>query len=131
MAAENGAPPRGPASDAALAAALAAGATQEAAGAAVGVSARTVRRRLEGAALRAEVGRMRQEIAHAVLAEAAAAAGEAVQVLVAIMRDLEAGPGARLAAARALLQTAGLYSERSEVSDRVGALEDSLKLPKG
>lgn len=130
MAAKNGGGRR-PEDDAALAAALAAGATQAEAGAAVGVSARTVRRRLEGAALRAEVGRMRQDIAFAVLTEAAAAAGEAVQTLVAIMRDLEAGPAARLAAARALLQTAGLYAERSELADRVGALEDALKKTKG
>jgi len=108
--------------DVLLAGALAGGATQVDAAARVGVSPRTVRRRLEDPEFVSQVERLRAQAAEKVLQ----ALSDAIVGAVATLAELSqppAPPPVRLAASRALLDQHLRYSQAVDLERRLRALE--------
>jgi hypothetical protein len=119
--AESGKPGRG---DAALIAALAAGASVRAAARSAGVSERTAHRRLEDPPVQQAVEDARAEILARAVAKLTAASTEAAETL----RRLLYSPMdfARLAAARSILELGSKLREHEDLAERVAALERRL-----
>lgn len=126
--ATNGRNPRGavrPGADGIAAGALAAGATRSEAAAAAGVSERTLYRRMGDPEFRALVSECRARITADVLSGAAGLAGRAVARLGVLLDD--DNPHVSLGAARTILTVAADFGERSELAERLAALEAVLK----
>lgn len=110
--------------DAVLIAALAAGATYEAAAEQAGVSERTVRRRLEDEAFRNELAEARADMIAQTTAQLTAASTEAVATLRALLSsDLDF---VKLAAARAILSIGETYRTTHTVLQRLEDVERKL-----
>jgi hypothetical protein len=105
-----------------LLAALACGATVEVAANKAGVSPATVYRRLKERPFQKELQQLRSEMMQRMADMLAAAGGEAVKSLLALLKD--AGPaGVRLGAARSIIELAVKLREVAELEPRVRALE--------
>jgi hypothetical protein len=102
--------------------ALACGATVEAAARQCGVSDRTVYRRLEDPAFKARVQEVRGEMVRRSAGLLTAAAGQAVQTLLALQREAMP-PAVRLGAARAVIELGLKVREVAELEARIAALE--------
>ena len=110
--------------DIATIAALAAGASVQAAARAGGVSERTVYRRLEDPAFRKAVEDARAEILSRAVSKLTAASTEAADTLRRLLRsDMDF---ARLAAARSILELGAKLREHQDLSERVRTLEEHL-----
>jgi hypothetical protein len=108
---------------------LAAGRTQEHAARAAGVSARTVRRRLDDAAFRGEVEAARRAaVARAVGAVADGATAAAATLRLLLQAEAES---VRLGAARALLEYAIKGIELTDVLERLERLEAAVERRNG
>lgn len=112
--------------DATLLAALAAGQSYEDAAEAAGVSKRTARRRMTEPAFRAEVDALRSDMLARAVGRMAGLVDEAAETLRDVMRDPDAPAGARVSAARAVLQLGADLRERLELAERVQALEVTI-----
>lgn len=117
--------PKRPAADGIAAAALANGSTRGEAARASGLSERTIRRRLSDPDFRALVSDCRARITADVLEGAADLAGRAVTRLGVLLDD--DNPHVSLGAARTILTVAADFGERSELAERIAALEAVLK----
>jgi AcrR family transcriptional regulator len=105
-----------------LLAALACGATVEAAANKAGVSPATVYRRLKEREFRKELQRLRSEMMQRMADMLAAAGGEAVKSLLALLKD--GGPATvRLGAARSVIELAVKLREAADFEPRIAALE--------
>lgn len=110
--------------------ALACGATVEAAARQCQVSDRTVYRRLEDPAFKARVREVRGEMVRRSAGLLTAAAGQAVQTLLALQK--ESVPAAvRLGAARAIIELGLKVRETAELEARIAALEQQAGLAEG
>ena len=108
--------------DAVLIAALAGGATCEAAAKQAGVSERTVRRRLEDSAFRQRVAEARDEmLAQAMAQLSRAAAGAATTLVLLLAKDVPAT--VRLGASRAILDTLLRWREQASLAERLDRIE--------
>jgi hypothetical protein len=108
-----------------LLAALACGATPEAAARAVGVSPRTAYRRLADPAFRQRLQGLRSDMVQRTAGALTAAGAEAVRALLALLR--EAAPAAvRLGAARSVLELGVKLREAAELEERLAALEEQV-----
>ena len=113
--------------DEALAAELAAGASQTEAARRLGVSARTVRRRLEESSFQARVRALRAARVQQIADRLGGAATAAVATL---ERLLSAGSeSVQLGAARALLDAALGWRQAGELEERIAAVETALAQP--
>lgn len=106
----------------ALILALACGATVEAAARQSGVSDRTVYRRLEDPVFKARVQEVRGEMVRRSAGMLTAAAGQAVQTLLALQKEAMP-PAVRLGAARAVIELGLKVREVAELEARIAALE--------
>lgn len=113
-----------------LVAALAAGQSYADAAAAAGVSKRTARRRMTESDFRAEVDALRADMFARAVGRMAGLVDEAAETLRDVMRDPEAPAGARVSAARAVLQLGADLRERLELVERIEALE-AATVPNG
>jgi hypothetical protein len=105
--------------------ALACGATVEAAARTVGVSDRTVYRRLKDPAFHKRLQDMRADMVQRTAGALTAAGAEAVRALLALLK--EATPAAvRLGAARTVIELGLKMREHVELEGRVQALEEQL-----
>ncbi len=105
--------------------ALACGATIEAAARTVGISDRTVYRRLRDPAFRLRLQEVRADMVQRTAGMLTAAAGEGVKTLLALLKD-GVPPAVRLGAARAVLELGVKLRETAELAERVAALEAQL-----
>jgi hypothetical protein len=104
---------------------LACGATVEAAARTVGVSDRTVYRRLKDAAFRRKLQDLRADMVQRTSGALTAAGAEAVRTLLGLLK--EATPGSvRLGAARAVLEWGVKLRENVELEERLQALEGQV-----
>jgi hypothetical protein len=102
--------------------ALACGATVEGAANKAGVSPATVYRRLKDPEFQRELHQLRSEMVQRMAGMLAAAGGEAVKSLLALLK--ETGPAAvRLGAARSVIELAVKLREVAELEPRIAALE--------
>jgi AcrR family transcriptional regulator len=106
-----------------LVAALAGGRTVCDVAAAVGVSERTIYRRLESADFRRRVGDARAEMVQRAVGQLADASAEAVTTLRALVTAAESET-VRLGAARAVLELGSKLRESVELEERVRRLEE-------
>jgi len=111
-----------PQSDAALAVALAAGMSQQAAAEAVGVSRATVTRRLRDPAFEARVEELRAAHARRLAERLGALGDRACDALEHVLARGE-GEGARVSAARTVLTSALAFAEAGDLEARIAALE--------
>jgi hypothetical protein len=109
---------------------LACGATQEAAARSVGISERTVRRRLRDPDFCRRLQALRTEMMQRLAGLLMAASGEAVKVLVALLKE-DTAAGVRLGAARTVLQLNLEVHEATELEQRLAALEAAQQAPHG
>lgn len=107
--------------DPALLAALAAGATIDAAAKSAGVSPATVRRRLADPAFRERLDLAQGELVAQAVAALSGASGEAVATLRRLLRD--APPATQLGAARAVLELGSKLREAADLERRISELE--------
>jgi hypothetical protein len=111
--------------DTKLLVALACGATAEAAARSLGVSERTVFRRLKEPEFCKRLQQMRADMVQRTAGALTAAGAEAVRALLGLLK--EATPAAvRLGAARAVLELGVKMREIVELEERVQALEEQL-----
>ena len=115
--------------DAELAAELARGRSYRDAGAAVGLSAATVARRMARPSFAAAVRDARDRFMAEALASAVSSASAAVAVLRDIAENTRVPPGVRVRAAIGLLQTAIKLREQYDLTERVAALETAANTP--
>jgi hypothetical protein len=111
--------------DTTLLLALACGATVEAAARQVGVTPRTVYRRLEDPAFRAQVQALRTDMVQRAAATLTAAATEAVKTLV-VLQHASTPAAVRLGAARAVLEIGIKLREVVDLEARLRAVEERL-----
>lgn len=111
--------------DSALVAALAAGASVEAAAKSAGMSARTAYRRLEDPAIRKLIDEARAEIVARAVAKLSAASTQAADTLRRLLYS--DSDFARLAAARSILELGMKFREHGEMSERLAALESLME----
>ena len=105
--------------------ALACGATVEAAARTLGISERTVYRRLGEAAFRRRLQGLRADMVQRTSGMLTAAAGEGVKTLLALLK--EGTPAAvRLGAAKAVLEFGVKLRELAELEERVADLEEQM-----
>lgn len=98
------------------------------AAAAAGVSEATAYRYLRDTAFRAELSRAQDDALSEVTRQCVAAATEAVQTLAAIAGDTTAPAGARVQAARAILESALRFAEVVDLAQRVSELENRTEV---
>jgi hypothetical protein len=108
-----------------LVAALAAGATQADAGAAAGVSERTVRRRLEDEGFADQVLEARSLLVTRTSARLTGLTGDAVDALMSLLADTVPA-SVRLRAAFGVLDAARVWRDCGEVERRIVAIEAEL-----
>jgi seryl-tRNA synthetase len=111
--------------DAAIIAALLCGATEEAAGAKAGVSARTVRRRLRIPAFVRKLRKRRAEMDVRSADQLTAARTEAIRTLLQLLQPANSA-SARLGAARAVLEASVKLRESADLHVRLTELEQRL-----
>ncbi len=112
--------------DDALVLALACGATVEAAARQAALSERTVYKRLAEPAFQARVKQVSSDMVRRSAGLLSAAAGQAVQTLLALMKE-SAPPTVRLGAARAVLEIGMKVRELAELEAEVRELEEQVK----
>jgi hypothetical protein len=105
--------------------ALACGATAEAAARALGVSERTVYRRLKVPEFCKRLQQLRADMVQRTAGALTAAGSEAVRTLLALQKET-APPAVRLQAARAVLELGVKMREIVDLEERVQALEEQL-----
>jgi hypothetical protein len=115
--------------DAALVAALAAGATERAAAAQAGMSERSARRRMADPAFRALVHQAQTDVLGQAVATLTGASVKAASTLLGLL-DASAPPTVRLGAARAILEFTGRLREEHLIEARLSAVEQALDLRK-
>jgi hypothetical protein len=115
------------ATDAALIAALAAGATQDAAAEIAGVTARTVRRRLENPDFVERLCDERSALVERTCSRLLGLTEQAVTTLADLLAD-GVGESIRLRAAMGLLDAARTWRDVGEVEERVRTLEAAIAL---
>src|SRR4051794_21288395 len=108
--------------DEALLAALACGATVEAAAKAAGVSAGTAHRRLRNVSFRNKLLEARGDIVRRTAGALTAASQESVRTLLTLQRE-PTPPAVRLGAARAVLELGLKVREAAELEERLAQLE--------
>jgi len=106
--------------------ALMGGMTQEEAAALLGVRPRTCRRYYADPQVRAALAQAQDAALAGVTRKATAAMIGALDTLYAIMQDTRASPSARVAAARAILESGLRFTELVTLAERVTALEQKL-----
>lgn len=116
-------PPR----DRELARLLAAGATQARAGAEIGMSERTVRRRLADPAFLALIDAERVAHCERVIDSLTLVAGRAVTVLNDILDDADAPPAVRVSACRTALTAVLGWRDQLELDKRLADVERALR----
>jgi hypothetical protein len=112
--------------DAALALALACGATPESAAQKAGVSLRTAYRRLADAVFRAQVNEARAEMVRRSTDMFTAAGLSAVKTLM-TLQESAASESVRLGAARAVVELACKLREKTETTARIAAMEGKFE----
>ena len=112
--------------DDALLLSLACGATIENAARSVGVSERTVYRRLKSAAFRQQLQQRRGDLVQRAASLLTAAALEAIKTLVELQKP-PAPAAVRLGAARSILEYGLKLREAADLYGRVGTLEERLQ----
>lgn len=112
---------------AAFIAALMTSSTLEQAAEISGISARTGRRYLRNAAVKAALSAALDDAMGQAARRAVAAMTSAVDTLDGIHRDPAAVVGARVSAARAILEAGPKLREAMDLAERVAALEDKLR----
>lgn len=112
--------------DSRMAAALIAGSTHEEAARRGGVSTRTLRRRLNDPAFRSMLNRARRDVLGEVANRLAAESVRSVEALASIRDDAEAGPSARVSAAREILSRYLIVVDVVDLADRLEAVEAAL-----
>jgi hypothetical protein len=105
--------------------ALACGATVEATARTVGVSDRTVYRRLADPAFRGRLQQLRADMVQRTAGALTAAGAEAVRALLGLLKDATP-PAARLGAARAVIELGVKMRETVELEERLQALEEQV-----
>jgi hypothetical protein len=103
--------------------ALACGASVETAARSLGVSERTVYRRLADSAFRKRLQDMRADMVQRTAGALTAAGSEAVRTLLALQKET-VPPAVRLGAARAVLELGAKMRETAELEARIQALEE-------
>lgn len=103
------------------------GHTVEGAAAEVGISPRTAWRWLAQAHVKEAVQQAQQEALQAVTRQAVQAMSEALGVLQEVAADRQSPTGARVSAARAILENALRFAETVDLSERVSALEAQMQ----
>ncbi len=93
---------------------------------AVGVATRTLLRWMQRPDFQEALRTARREALRHALGQLQTAMGEAVETLREVMRDPEAAPGARVSAARTVLESALRAVEVDELDARLAALEAEL-----
>ncbi|HEX4613882.1 MAG TPA: hypothetical protein VH092_37220 [Urbifossiella sp.] len=116
--------------DDALVLALACGATVEAAARQAGLSERTVYKRLAESPFQARVKAVRSDMVRRSAGLLSAAAGQAVQTLLALMKDTSP-PSVRLGAARAVIELGIKVREVAELEPELRELEERLNRLEG
>ena len=111
--------------DEALIAVLAGGSTVAAAAQQVGVSERTVWRRLQDDAFRQRLDAARQQTIQTAIDLLGKASTAAAATLMALLRE-PTPPAVRLGAARAILELGGKLRESQELEERIAALEERI-----
>jgi hypothetical protein len=106
-------------------AALVCGASSEQAGAKAGVSGRTVRRRLNNAAFRRKLNRVRNEMQMRTADQLSAAGTEAVRTLIRLM-NAAAPPNTQLGAARSVVELGIKVRETADLAVRLTEVEQRL-----
>jgi hypothetical protein len=109
----------------ALLTALACGATVESAARTVGVSVRTIHRRLKDPGFQEQLRKLRSDMLERAGAMLTAMAMESVKTLVAL-QAASMPPAVRLGAARAALDLGVKFRESQELEQRIAALEAQL-----
>jgi hypothetical protein len=111
--------------DSTLLLALACGATVEQAADEVGLTARTVYRRLKDDAFRRQIKELRTGMVQRTAATLTAAGSESVKTLLAL-QEPTAPPAVRLGAARSVLELGVRLREVAEFEQRLAALEERI-----
>ena len=93
---------------------------------ACGVPYRTLTRWLADSDFRAEYQRRLDDLVEAATSSLKRSLSGAVDVLMEIAEDREAPPGARISAARALLENGLRYTELTDLSRRLEAIESAI-----
>jgi hypothetical protein len=114
------------ASDDALATVLACGATVESAARTVGISVRTVHRRLASAEFQKRLACIRKDMVDRTTAALTGVGMESVRTLIAL-QDASMPPAVRLGAARAALDLGVKFRESQELAERIALLEARLE----
>ena len=114
--------------DAALAVALACGATLESAAQKAGVSLRTAYRRLADAAFGAQVNEVRAEMVRRSTDMFTAASLSAINTLM-TLQDSATSESVRLGAARAVVELGCKLREKTETTARIAAMEGKFETP--
>jgi hypothetical protein len=112
--------------DAALAVALACGATPESAAQKAGVSVRTAYRRLADAVFRAQVNEVRAEVVRRSTDMFTAAGLSAIKTLM-TLQESAASESVRLGAARAVVELGCKLREKTETTARIAAMEGKFE----
>ena len=110
--------------DEVLIAALACGATQEAAAAKAGVSLATVQRRMQNPEFKQRLLQFRSEMVGRLAGNLTVASGEAVRTLMDLLKN--GTPTVRLGASRTILETGTKLRESADLEQRVMDLEQRL-----
>ena len=108
-----------------IAAALASGATQRAAGRAAGVSERTVRRRLEQPEFAAQVADKRAELVTRMSDRLSGLASKALDTMESLL-SADVAPGVRGRTASGLLAACRVWRDAAEIEDRLRIVEGLL-----
>jgi hypothetical protein len=106
--------------------ALACGATVENAARKAGVSERTVYRRLEDPAFRAQLDRLRAEMVERTAGMLTGAGMSSVKTLLDLQQDVAVAPGVRRRAARDVLELGLRFRELAEMELRLVELENRV-----
>lgn len=109
--------------DSVLIAALAGGATHADAAATAGVSPRTVRRRLDDPAFKAQVQVTRADLVESAVGILARVTTTAAETLAQLL-DKNIAPTVRLGAARAVIELGAKLREQQDLEGRIAALEE-------
>jgi len=109
--------------------------SQTEAAAVAGVSTRSLRRWMGTPAFRAELARRRARQLDAAAGELSRGAAAAARALIAVADGTSKGSTARVAAAKAVIDLASRFADRTELDQRIAALEAALaagaSAPKG
>lgn len=104
---------------------LACGATVEAAAKQLGISERTIYRRLEKPEFKQQIAEVRRDMLQRTAGSLTASGSEAVRTLIALLNE-KRGENVRLGAARALLEMGIKVREAAYLEDRVLQLEEEV-----